>query len=176
MKECFNNNLNLREVISRQNNLIKLSDKLQDIFGTYIMIFISSSGVLMSILCFYLVVTRDFAMLIPFLLTTFNQVYLLCRYGQKLHDSSSLMFDGISESNWYELQDKRVKKIIPFMLQRNQQPKILKVFGFSTIKLSTFRSVSIFWILTLEINFFFQIIYSAYSYFTVLDRIYSKVE
>lgn len=140
--KSINNNLNLSEIISRQNKISNQANKLQNIFGIYLLIFIVSSSATISVICIQLASTKDFPMFVPFLLTTLNQVYLLCYYGQKLYDSSSLIYEGISNSNFYEIKDLKTMKIIPFLIQKSQDLKILRAHRFSVIKLSTFMGVS----------------------------------
>lgn len=92
---------------------------------------------------FQLAATKDFVMFLPFLGTILNQVWLLSHFGQKLHDSSLSVYEGILESNWYELQDFKTMKTIPFIIQRCQRVKVIKARGFAVIKLNTFMGVSI---------------------------------
>lgn len=93
-------------------------------------------------MCFQLASTKEFALYIPFLLTTLNQVYLLCYYGQKLNDLNLKVSDHIFQLNWYEIDDSEVMKMVPFMIQQSQKPNTLQAQGFSVIKLNTFMGVS----------------------------------
>jgi gustatory receptor len=107
-----------------------------------LLIFIVSSSATISVICVQLASTKDFAMLVPFLLTTLNQVYLLCYFGQKLHDSSLFVFEGISDSEWFAIEEKKSMKVVSFLMQQSQKPKMLKAHNFSVINLSTFMGVS----------------------------------
>jgi hypothetical protein len=95
----------------------------------------------MSLICFQLASTGQFALIVPFLLISLNQVWLLSQFGQELHDSSVSVADGILESDWYQLKDHKMKKIITLIVQRCQKPVVIKARGFAIIKLSTFMGV-----------------------------------
>lgn len=181
LKEGFKNAINqqaeLKELIKQHNNLISLSDDLKDLFSIYGLIFVAQSSLVISLMCFQLAFTGQFAMLIPFLLTTLNQVWLMCYFGQKLSDSSMKICDGLLESNWYALEDPEKKRSISFIIHRSQKPNVIKARGFAVITLGTFMGVSFFFCFNNYkkiIKKCFQIIYSAYSYFTLLYGLFSK--
>lgn len=140
--EAILNEANLKRFVDLHNKLIKLVDEIHDIFELYILFFIAQSSVIMALMGFQLASTGQFALQIPFLLITLNQVYLICHFGQKLHDSSVDVADGILESNWHQLKDLNMRKNIPFIIQRCQRPKVVRARGFTIIKLSTFMGVS----------------------------------
>jgi gustatory receptor len=131
----------LKNFVDSHNKLIELSDAVQEIFGLYVLLFVAQSSLVISLMCFQLASTDQLNYLAPFILTTLNQVWLMCHFGQKLHDSSSSVADGIFECDWYQLDDRKMKRIIPFIIQRCQREKVIKARGFAVIKLSTFMGV-----------------------------------
>jgi hypothetical protein len=141
LKDAIDSESSLKNFFIRHTQLIEICEDLQSIFGNYFLIFIAQCSLLVGLMSFQLAATKDFAMFLPFLGTILNQVYLLSYAGQKLHDSSLSVYDGILESNWYELKDRKMKKVIPFIIQRCQREKVIKARGFAVIKLSTFMGV-----------------------------------
>lgn len=143
LKNNFEDKINQKEdikcLVLRHDGLIQLCNSLHSIFENYLFIYIAESSIIVSLMCFQLAYTGNFGMFVPYLFVTLNQVWLLCFFGQKLHDSSYSIFDGILESTWYE--DLKLRKNIAFIIQRSQKPKIFSARGFEVITLNSFRGV-----------------------------------
>lgn len=131
-------------MIDDHNRLLELSGRLQTIYGTFLLIFFAQISIIVSLISFQLAATESFLVAVPFLVLTLNDALIFCHYGQKLHDSSLRVYDGIYESNWYEIRDLKIMRNIQFIILRSQKPKVLQARGFAIIKLNTFMGVSFY--------------------------------
>jgi hypothetical protein len=143
----FKNGLkDLKRIIDKHQELIKIADELESIFSISNFTNITSS-VLMSCFtileCFKLQ-RQDLLLIIylMFLIILTNQIFLLCYYCQKLETASESVGEKLMESNWYELEDPKMRKVLIFTLMRNQKPVKLTFAKFIDINLQTFQNVS----------------------------------
>lgn len=140
-QHAIDKNENLKLLVEKHERLIQIINNLHSIFENYLFYYISQSSVVISLMCFQLAVTGDFAFFIPYLFAKINQIWLLCYFGQKLYDSSSSISDGIFNSNWYAMEDIKIKKNLILIIQRSQKAKILKAQGLDVITFNSFRVV-----------------------------------
>lgn len=140
MKKIINENGDLKRSIVRHGELIQLSNDVQKVFNSFLLLYISQSSLVVSLMTFTLAVTND-VFYLSFLIVSLNQIFLVCYFGQKLYEASSGIYNGILESNWFEVKNLKTKKMLIFITQRSQRPKILSASGFAVITLNSFMGV-----------------------------------
>ena len=132
-------------LIHRHNRLLKLSEKLQEIYGpTFLVSFVISSIIICFVLFQVSTTKADSAVythLVPYLVTIIIQIWLLCMFGQKLMDSSVGVAKGIYESDWINWETNESKKEMILVMIRAQRPQQLTALKFAGVSLESFKSV-----------------------------------
>lgn len=134
-----------KRYIERHNKLLKICDKLQDIYS---IIFFTSFAITSMVLCFVVFqISIDqpnvevYWFYVSFLGIAGVQVWLLCLYGQKLIDASESMTDEIYSCGWETLSEIEFKKQFVLIMARTQKAQRLTALGFADISLETFAAV-----------------------------------
>lgn len=107
----------------------------------------------------------------------FGLIFITCELGQRLSDAFEEINNQIGKFNWYWFPN-NLKAILPHIIMVSQQPVDLGCFGSITCSRNSFKKVSFFkeiikiwWEFDLHYcNFTFQVVNSAFSYFTVLRK------
>nr|AIT72019.1 olfactory receptor 68 [Ctenopseustis obliquana] len=151
------------ELARTHQKLVKISENLNEVFGTIIFTVVSLSAV---ILCFFgfLLITvggTQFQMVRSFLAVFVKMfiVFCLALPGQILSDASCGVADAAYKSLWYE-SDLKFRKIIFIMIARSQKPCFLSALGYSQMNFNTFC----------------KICSSSWSYLSLLNQMYQDTE
>jgi gustatory receptor len=141
----------LKNVIEAQEKLSEVCSELELIVSKILLHNCLQGTIIICLLCFQLVILEDVTQLAVYglvLSLVFSQIFLMCYHGQMLIDSSSGIAVQIYDSDWHSIKDERVKKIIPLLIEVNQQEKFLTAGGFNKISVELFTSVRLnnfFW-------------------------------
>ncbi|KAG5670043.1 hypothetical protein PVAND_000329 [Polypedilum vanderplanki] len=149
----------LKIAIERHQKLILISDNLEKIFSFIFIYSFLNAAFALGFSGFELAAAKtlhEYSLCVPFMIGALAQIYFYCYYGEKLLIASVSVANGIFESNWDDLHDSKVRKLLILVIQRSQKAKKLNVLGFSELTLDTFTKIST----------------SAYSYYTLLKDIY----
>jgi hypothetical protein len=108
------------------------------------MVFMQSSLVICLVAFQLLTVieVREILANISLLGTIFNQILMLCAFGQKLINSSIGVSEGVYASEWESINDIRIKKSLLLILLKAQNPKKLTAMNFVDISLEIFTKVT----------------------------------
>jgi ABC-type multidrug transport system fused ATPase/permease subunit len=135
----------LKNLIDRQNELADLINQMQSLHSAvFLMMFVEGSMVI-CVSGYVAMAADDMADSVnysQFLITILNDIFFICFFCQKITDASESLVEGITDSNWYEVDDKKVKKTIPLMIQRAQKTAFMTGEGFVVISREAFSSVS----------------------------------
>lgn len=138
--------LKLKELVGRQNQLLKISEKIEEMYGVSFLCSVVVDSFSICFLLFTLSKSTDFsasAFDVPHLFVMAGQTFLLCFFGQKLIDSSQSVADGVYHSYWENLTDLVMRKNFILVILRSQKAKKLTAMSFVDISLATFTSVSL---------------------------------
>lgn len=151
MKEILNISTtkieDLKEIVTKHYILMSSFDEFKFIISEILILNFLQAISLLSLFGFQMIVLDDMTQLAVYGFLTillFSQMFLLSLHGQMLINSSSNIAELIYQSEWYEIKDLRIKRIIPFMMQRCQAYKYLSACGFVVISMETFTSVIYF--------------------------------
>jgi len=118
---------------------------LEEIFSFSIMINFLGSSIFFCLVAFELTVGVSPEMFVKYmglLVTSIIQMWLLCFYGQKLIDASEKVADEAYNSDWYETDNKHIKRAVQLIMIRSRRPTCLTTLKFSKISMEAFSTVS----------------------------------
>ncbi|KAG5683935.1 hypothetical protein PVAND_013191 [Polypedilum vanderplanki] len=151
----------LKVLINRHNELIDLVKKVQSLFSIILLsMFVVSSMVICVTGYETLIATNmtDSIMFSQFSFVVLYDIIPVCYFCHKIIDTSESLIEAINESNWYEIKDAKIRKMIPFMIQKAQKISYLSGNGFVIISRSTISSI----------------LTSSYSYMAMLRHLLEK--
>lgn len=136
----------LRSLTDRHGKILEISDKLQNIYD---MSFLGTFFVSSFLMCFlgFIISTAGQSLatiflFVPFLISMFGQILLLCWFGQKLIDSSLAVADSAYGCGWEDFADNKLKRQLILIIMRAQKPNQLSAMKFAGISLNSFATVS----------------------------------
>lgn len=136
-------------LIIHHNKLLKLVDKLQQIYSINILSSFIASSIIIGFAAFQLSTTADnfttFSFYVPYMAMFLGQILLICVSGQKLIDSSELIASGVYNCDWEACEDLAIKKQLILIIKRAQKSKILSAMNFLSVSHETFTTVSFQW-------------------------------
>ncbi|KAL0811327.1 hypothetical protein ABMA28_009741 [Loxostege sticticalis] len=149
----------LKKIIVRHNDLIRLSNDVENLFSFALLINFFNSSIVICFcgFCCVMVEKWNVFMYKTFLATSLSQTWLLCWHGQKLLESSARVADALYNSGWY-IASNPIRKSILIMIHRSQKNVCVTTYGFSVISLSSYTTI----------------IKTAWSYFTLLLNTYNQ--
>ncbi|KAL7041059.1 hypothetical protein ACKWTF_000606 [Chironomus riparius] len=137
---------NLRELLVHHQLLIEISENIKTLF-TFIFFYTFIQGAVSISSCGFQLLTApslaDLLYSISYTACSLSQVFLYCFYGEKLNTASQDVGKRILDSKWYELKNIRMKKSMLFIIMRSQKPCMLSGFGFVSLSIEAFSSVSL---------------------------------
>nr|XP_023018413.1 odorant receptor 85b-like [Leptinotarsa decemlineata] len=137
--------------------ILEISDKTNNAFEGMMLIHITWTSFIISVLGFGIIMESNFWNNLRFVMHLggwLMMLFLVCFYGQILMDKSTDISEAIYGTKWYE-KNPNIRRALTLLLLRSQRPLVLKAAGLRIMSLSTFLGV----------------LYSAYSYFTLLLKI-----
>ncbi|KAM7361889.1 odorant receptor 85c-like [Cochliomyia hominivorax] len=152
----------LRYIIRYHNNLLDLSDQLNNVFGISLLLNFVTSSFVICFVGFQVTIgatPETILKLLLFLFSSIAQVYLICYYGQQLIDSSSKIAEAVYTQNWSEA-DVRYKKMLVLIAERAQKPAVLKATSLVLVSRGTMT----------------EIMQISYKFFALLRTMYIKGE
>jgi gustatory receptor len=135
----------LKNIIDEHIRLIEASNILQDIFSNVILLNFFHGSTIICLIIFQVIMMDNVTQIMVYVAILgmiMSQIFLLCHHGQMLIDASKGVNEKIYLSNWYDIRDNRVRKIISLIIQLSQQGKSLNGHGFVVICHETFTTVS----------------------------------
>jgi len=138
-------NKNVSELVERHKTLMRLSDDLEEIYSFSILVNFTGSSIFLCLVAFELSIGVDpeiLSKLMSFLVSSIIQMWLLCFYGQKLIDASEKVADEAYNSDWYETDNKDVKRAVQLIILQSRRPACLTALKFSKVSLEAFSTVS----------------------------------
>ncbi|XP_044262389.1 odorant receptor 4-like [Tribolium madens] len=126
-------------------------------FNEMMLLHITWTGFIISVLGFEITTTDDYVEAFRFfmhLLGWLGMLFLVCYYGQKILEESLAIADVTYSFLWYQ-KSVIVQKYVLLILLRSQKALTLRACGVKVMSLATFLGV----------------LYSAYSYFTLLLKL-----
>ncbi|XP_028037174.1 odorant receptor 85c-like [Bombyx mandarina] len=133
----------IKEIVFRHQRILRIADKLSEVFGLVILVHVSLSAVVICFFGFLTVVYGGLIETISNFLTALNLiliVFLIALGGQLLCDTSSNISDAAYNSLWYE-GDLKLRKLMLFIITRSQNPCYLSALGFSNMTLRSFSKI-----------------------------------
>jgi len=135
----------LRALLVQHQELIDISNDIKSLFSfiffyTFIQgaVSIASSG-------FQLITAPTISVLLyslSYAAVPLTQVFLYCHFGEKLITESAGVSETILDSNWYHLDDIKVKKSILLIIVRTQKACTLSGYGLVSLSIETLSNVS----------------------------------
>lgn len=120
----------VKYLTDRHNQLLDLSDKLQNIYSISLFVSFALSAVIMCIIAFRLTIADSdifvYSFFIPYMGLMGGEILLLCNFGQ---------------SRWELSTDNNLKKCFILIIQRAKRAKTLTALGFADISINTFTTV-----------------------------------
>lgn len=138
----------MTSVIDRQNKLLELSDKLQNIYGLTFFFSFFISSIILCFVVFQLSIASEnilstYSFFVPYLGIVVGQILLLCVYGQKLIESSGSLGDGAYNCGWESFDDVALKKQLILIIMKARKAQSFSAMGFADISLPSFTTVRI---------------------------------
>jgi hypothetical protein len=134
------------DLITQHCELMKVAEKLQEIFSLSIFFHFFSSSIIICFGCFQLTVSDvnfvDIYRFLCFAIFQMLQMLALCFYAQKLIDSSASIGDGAYNMEWYSIEDLRIKKLIQLVILRAQKHQKMSAMKFADVSLECYATVS----------------------------------
>nr|AXF48807.1 odorant receptors OR68 [Lobesia botrana] len=150
----------LKRIVKTHQKLLRLADKLNEIFGGIMLNITAVSSVVICFFGFLTIVVegkfQKFKNLATVLQCLFIVFYIMLP-GQILSDTSSGIADAAYQSMWYN-SDPKFKKIIFIIIARSQKPCKLRAMSYGNM----------------DFNAFCKICSTAWSYLSLVNQMYQK--
>jgi odorant receptor len=135
-------------LIKEHEELMKISDKVQEIFSKSLSANFFASSLLICLSGFQLTYGAhgDSSHLLKyatFVVIAMLQIFTLCSYSQRLIDSSLSVAQGAFNMNWWEIRDFKVRILVQTVIMRSQRHTKLRALKFAQISLENFTLVSL---------------------------------
>lgn len=148
---------NLIDLLKKHSNLLENVEEIKKIFEIpFSFTFIVSSSIICSILFRISLNSYQIPILFFGLIINFNKIFLQCFFGQFLNDLTLEVSNGIFYSDWFDIEDEKVKKLIIVAIKRSQKSDGFKILKFMNVNMEQF-------VVVLE---------AAYSYFMLCRTLY----
>lgn len=137
----------LEQVVNFHTKLIDICNQIESIISKNLLHNYLQGIAVICLLCFQLVVLKDLSQLAVYgivLTIALFQCFMITFHGQMMIDSSSKIAEYVYDSEWYLLEDKRVKKSIVSLMMVAQIPKSLTAGGFLRVSMEMFTMVRTF--------------------------------
>ncbi|XP_068912467.1 odorant receptor 4-like [Tenebrio molitor] len=147
----------MRLCVKYHTAIVDYATRADQAFNQMMLLHITWTSFIISILGFEITTTPDYLEAFRFVLHLsgwLGMLFIVCYYGQAIMDESSAISDAIYSFRWYE-KESSMQKYVILILLRSQKALTLKACGLKVMSLATFLGV----------------LYSAYSYFTLLLKL-----
>ncbi|KAL1505920.1 hypothetical protein ABEB36_005368 [Hypothenemus hampei] len=144
-------------IIHYHNDIIRFSEKTAKAFSTMLLFYVTLTSLVLSVLCFEIIMVNDFEDSLRFSLHFIGWVAILfsvCYNGQLVIDESIGIANDIYSLDWF-LHPADTQKKIQTILMRSQKPLVFSAASMGVISLPEFLKV----------------FSSAYSFFTLLLKL-----
>ncbi|KAI5651300.1 7tm odorant receptor domain-containing protein [Phthorimaea operculella] len=134
----------IKEIVIRHQYILKLADKLEEIFTVINLYNVLVGSIEICALGFNLI-TGDWSQIpgvVLFLLSELLQIYVLSVFGENIIRESQRVGHAAFLSEWYNMPQK-YKKMLLIIIVRSQKPQRLTAYKFSTISYGSFTKVCI---------------------------------
>ncbi|KAL0821157.1 hypothetical protein ABMA28_005776 [Loxostege sticticalis] len=154
----FKNFVNLTECIQSHQHFIQLSEDLDVIFRlpNFINVLVGSIQICALGFCITVGDWSDMPGYFIFLSTVLVQLWMTSMFGEKILSSSSSISEAVWNCYW-NCTDVKTQKTILLVLMRSQKPQKLTAYLFPVICISSFT----------------KILSNAWSYFSILQSVYT---
>ncbi|XP_016947774.1 odorant receptor 67a-like [Drosophila biarmipes] len=132
----------LRHLISYHNEVLGLTDVMNEVFGIPLLLNFAASSLLVCFVGFQMTVgisPEQFIKLMLILVSALVEIYLLCSFSQMLIDASESVSFAAWDMNWTKA-DTRFRKMLIFIALRAQRPVCLKATVFLDVSIQTMSS------------------------------------
>ncbi|KAG5671903.1 hypothetical protein PVAND_002072 [Polypedilum vanderplanki] len=130
-------------IIERQNELHEMVKNLQKIFSPSLFFNFIIVSFIMCFNAFQASTTNSFIEMIfafMFGLSSTNQIFLQCYFGEKLKVASESVFCGIYNCGWENIENIKLRKCLILVLERAQKPATLKILDIADINMNQFEN------------------------------------
>ncbi|KAG5679902.1 hypothetical protein PVAND_009438 [Polypedilum vanderplanki] len=133
----------LKLIVDRHNELFEISRNVREHFSILLFIIFVQGSFTFSFYCAMIFISTDEKQISYIINIIFGipTMYLQYHYGQKLIDSSENLENGILESNWYNIKNKKIKKSLIILILRLRKSEYLTGEKWVTIQRETFTKV-----------------------------------
>ncbi|XP_058448847.1 odorant receptor 85b-like [Malaya genurostris] len=160
LRHSKNDYQELVSCVQLHQTVVDLSNQLESIFSPSILVNFVGSSVILCLVGFQTtsnISAFDLFKFSLFLVSSLVQIFLLCYYGNKLIESSSLISYSAFEADWY-LADTRYQKSLLFVMTRAGKWQKLTAMKFSVVSLASYSTI----------------LSTSFSYFTLLRTVYDS--
>nr|XP_032518419.1 odorant receptor 49a-like [Danaus plexippus plexippus] len=150
----------VNKIARKHQTLLRLTERLNDIFGPVIFTQLSFSSIVICCYGFLAIIANG--MFLKNITASFGimfAIFVLAWPGQKLIDTSSGVAEAAYQCDWYERNNK-FRKYISIMVVRSRKPCKLSALGFSDLTLEMFSKV----------------ISTSWSYLSLLNQMYKDFD
>ncbi|KAL7041062.1 hypothetical protein ACKWTF_000609 [Chironomus riparius] len=137
--------VNLRNILIRHQELIDIAAEIKSIFSFIFFYTFIQGAITISSSTFQLIATSsttNFLYSSFYATSAFVVVFMYCYFGEKLITQSESIALSIYDSNWYEIDDIEMKKLLLLIIVRSQKGCTLSGYGFVTLSIDTYSLVS----------------------------------
>ncbi|XP_017472633.1 PREDICTED: putative odorant receptor 85d [Rhagoletis zephyria] len=134
----------LRGIIAYHQQILKLSQAMNDVFGISLFISFVSTSLIICFVLFQITIgaaVDSLIMLAFFLFCSLVQIFLICYYAHGLLEASEYIGSAVYNHNWYDA-DLRYKKMLLVIMQRAQKAAKLRATSFVIVSMPTMTDVS----------------------------------
>ncbi|KAL0809384.1 hypothetical protein ABMA28_011579 [Loxostege sticticalis] len=125
--------------IEEQQKMYKFVDLIQEIFNIWLFAILMSTMIQIGSLLFHISAGYGFDLRYTlFSFTSVVHIFLPCKHAATLKSMSTEMATMIYISGWERSRDRRVLRMIPFMLARAQVPNYITAFGMFVFDMELF--------------------------------------
>ncbi|KAJ8941949.1 hypothetical protein NQ318_013285 [Aromia moschata] len=150
--------------------IIDFADRTNDAFSAMMLVHITWTSFIISVLGAEIIMETNYFNALRYTMHLggwLGMLFLVCFYGQILMDHSADITTTVYDTKWYE-KSPGIRRSLALILLRSQRPLMLRAGGINVMSLATFIRVRIS---EVGSKWKVKVLYSAYSYFTLLLKI-----
>ncbi|XP_049303921.1 putative odorant receptor 85d [Bactrocera dorsalis] len=129
----------LRSVIAYHQQILNLSQALNDVFGISLFISFASTALIICFVLFQITIGANIdaiIMLAFFLFCSLVQIFLICYYAQQILEASEYISYAVYNHNWFD-SDLRYRKMLIYIMARAQKPSKLQATALVIVSMPT---------------------------------------
>ncbi|XP_046751882.1 odorant receptor Or1-like isoform X2 [Diprion similis] len=135
----------LKNCVEHHRAIISLTENMEDIFSTLVLLQFLSNLVIMCFPLFQItsvpIMSFPFFSMVSLMTAMMYQLFIFCNCGDELTQQSLLVADAACFCDWYEFSSAEMRRALLSIVQRSQKPLRLTVAKFAALSRETYLKV-----------------------------------